>query len=178
MARELHEQVEDALYDVLLGGWAKYLELEDGTQVRAEWKIGAEQRYLEITHTETGHQARLAVVVTAALVESITPDPEHVPTPDQDPDPVERTWAEVCEGDQAQGGDGQFYPVVRAAEGSGPNAGLTVVTMVIGGQERTYPMPPDGAVQVKRGETGMAADTLRSAGLGPEVLKSGALRSW
>jgi hypothetical protein len=173
MALDLHEQVEQALLEVLHGGWAKYLELEDGTQVRAVWHSGEDGNpleYLEITHTETGHKARLAVAVTATLLElPLTPAAEREPEP-----VVERevSWCTLTEGDQAKGGDGVYYPVVKATAGGGPNEGKTMVTLLIGRVEKVYPMPPQGLVWARRGPTGLAVQALLDAGLGPEVIKS------
>lgn len=169
MALELHEQVEYALRDVLKGGWAKYLELEDGTQVRAEWVVTADGdplEYLEITHTETGHKARLAVAVTAALLElPITPEAER--------EPIEREvdWCTLTDGDFVKGDDSTWYPVVKATAGGGPNAGKTMVTLLLGGVEKVYPMPPQGKVWARRGPTGLAVQALLDAGLGLEQVQ-------
>jgi hypothetical protein len=246
MALELHEQVSAALLDVLHGGWAKYLELEDGTQVRTSWHSGEDgDEWLRVEHPETGHVRDFLVNVKTVDLGAPSPpepaawDPDNPgcapeecggsrldpcttimrtkgvdhdgdrPVPDhpfegghsgmacvtmitrsdgtgdscglpadhhpkaQPPVPVERTWAEVCRGDQAQGGDGKFYPVIRAAAGTGPNAGFTVVTMDLGGHvDRSYNMPPSGTVLVIRGEVGAAADAFREGGMVPGVIRS------
>jgi hypothetical protein len=93
---------------------------------------------------------------------------------ERDPEPVQRTWKEACAEDMAKGADGKFYPVTRAAAGTGPNEGFTVVTLDLdnGDVPRTFQMRPDDAVTLIRGEAGRAADALRGAGLGPEVIRS------
>lgn len=84
---------------------------------------------------------------------------------------LDRTWREIAEGDWVRGSDNSWYRVLRVAEGGGPNAGRTVVTMRIGGEARPYPMSPEGDVLVKRGPAGIAVERLRAAGLSPEALR-------
>jgi hypothetical protein len=96
--------------------------------------------------------------------------PEEAPAKEQ-PEVV-LTWGQACGGDLAKGDDGSWYPVVKARPGEGPVAGRYWVTLLIGGEERPYPMNPDGVVTLKRGPVGRAMDALSAAGLGPEVIQS------
>lgn len=181
MALELEAMLAESLRDLLEGGWAKYLELENG-QVRTSWHQEGELRWLEVwDHSGTELVGRFMVTVGVYPFElpSIGPEDDGALRAElagqaREPEPVERFWAEVCRDDMAQGGDGKFYRVTRAAAGTGANAGFTVVTLDLnnGDAPRTYTMRPDGAVQVIRGEEGQAADTLAGAGLGPEVIRS------
>jgi hypothetical protein len=169
MALDLEQMLAQALRDILEGGWAKYLELEDG-QVRTTWHEEGDQRWLEVWGGPGSADlvGRFKVTVGVHPFELMAKPAEEAPA-----EPVERFWAEVCEGDMAQGSDGKFYRVMASAEGGGENAGRTMVTLDLGsGPGRTYPFPPDGAVLVIRGPAGQAAETLRAAGLGPQVIKS------
>lgn len=199
MALELHEQVAAALLDALHAGWAKRLELEGGDRVRTSWQSGDDgDEWLRVENEETGHVRDFLVNIKCVDLGAPSGDEclNCAPYVDQasssrvdgsepweacrdcgvvlaeKPETVERTWAQVCAGDAAQGGDGVFYPVVRQAMGRGPNEGFAVVTLLIGGEERVYNMHPMGVVQVIRGEAGMRMDVLSIAGLGAEVIKS------
>jgi hypothetical protein len=165
MALELHEQLSEALQDVLRGGWAKYLELEDGTQVQATWHQELDLRWLQVTNLETGHAANFRVHV------EVEPFAQEMAT-EAETGPVEATWGSLCEGDQAIGEDGQPYLVEHVREGIGPQAGKVLVTMVIGGQARPYAMDPAGAVKVIRGAAGRAAQALLEAGMDPRTVQS------
>jgi hypothetical protein len=174
MALELHEQLSEALQDVLRGGWAKYLELEDGTQVQATWHQELDLRWLQVTNLETGHAANFRVHVAVEALPPIGPEDDGALRAElaAEAGPVEATWGSLCEGDQAIGEDGQPYLVEQVREGIGPQAGKVVVTMVIGGQARPYAMDPAGAVKVLRGAAGRAAQALLEAGMDPRTVRS------
>lgn len=177
MALDIKEQVAEALADVLQGGWARYLELEDGSTVRTQWLDGENGKALQITNAETGHQLTLAVKVTCDFYPMTPVGPEGDGALRDELAAVESavvvtTWGGLCEGDQAIGEDGQPYLVERVREGIGPQAGKTVVTMIIGGQTRPYPMDPAGPVKVIRGAAGRAAQALLDGGLGAETVRS------
>ena len=200
MARELSEMVADALADILKSGWAKYLELEDGTQVRCTWHRDGDLEWVEVEGPEVGEAFKITVTAEVFTLPPIGPeddgalraelsaglcgdcgDPlgtnpgpceacaEHTleqPTEHADPEPS--TWGEVHPGDLVQGGDGEWYEVHAA----GPlgSSGLRSVVLLIAGEQRAYDMLPSGPVQRRRGPEAQAIDTMRAAGLDPEVL--------
>jgi hypothetical protein len=182
MAQALPDMVADALRDVLQGGWAKYLELEDGTQVRASWQLNREtgDQWLEVWDSHgVDCLGRFTVEVVTGTYElpppvEIGPEDdgalraelaEHGPEEDGH-------WSMVAAGDLAQGGDGEWYEVVKTAVGGGGNTGLIMVTLLIGGVPRVYPFQPSTEVKIRRGPEGAAVRMFDQAGLGPEVLKS------
>lgn len=176
--------MEGMLAELTLGvaqEWMRYAQLEDGTQIKATFHRDGELEWLEVHDAEQGGDLlgrfQVSVTVTPFELPPIGPEDDgalRAELAEQAPEPdwVSRTWAEACEGDAAQGGDGTFYPVVHAAAGTGPNAGFQVVTLLVGGQERVYNMPPGGDVNLIRGEVGQRLEAIRAAGLGPEVITS------
>jgi hypothetical protein len=179
MAQELPDMIAESLADVLRGGWARYLELEDGTQCRTTWHQEGDLSWLHVENAETGHGANFTVTVSAVplLVQEIEQEDEKHPdgTGEElaERGPEESgTWSMVAAGDLAQGGDGEWYEVVKTAMGGGGNVGLIMVTLLIGGTPRVYPFQPSTEVKVRRGPDGAAVQMFGRAGLGPEVLKS------
>lgn len=174
MSRELHEDLGDALLDVLQGGWAKYLDLEAGDQVSLTWHQEGELRWLQVTNVETGHAAnfRVAVDVQPYELPPIGPEDDgalRAELADHGPE-EDRTWGEVLDGDLCLGEDGTWYEVTASAPGTGPNKGRQMVTLLISGEPKGFPFFPEHPVRVQRGLAGQAFDNLAAAGLGPEVL--------
>ena len=169
--------IAEALADVLRGGWARYLELEDGTQVRTAWHQEGDLRWLHVENTETGHAVNLNVTVSAEVITQweVTPEEDGalreelaVNGPEED-----GHWGMVAAGDLVQGENGAWYEVLKTAVGGGGNIGLVMVTLLIDEPPgRTYPFQPSTPVRLRRGADGAAVQMFDQAGLDPEVLKS------